>query len=230
MRMNNFMQRKIMITEDGSHTLFLPELNEHFHSIHGAIQESNHVFIQNGLFKCNKKKLVVLETGFGTGLNVLLTLINRGERDISYFSIEKYPLTANEYTLLNYPVLISESSPDLFLSLHQCEWNKETEIVPGFRLTKIQADLTEFGFNLPNFDLIYFDAFAPGKQPEMWTESIFSRIAKHTLPEGIFVTYCAQGEVRRTLTRVGFKMQKVPGPPGKNEMLFGEKTDSCYSV
>ncbi len=225
------MQREIIITEDGSHTLFVPELKEHFHSIHGAIQESNHVFIQNGLFKSNKQKLVVLETGFGTGLNALLTLINRGERDINYFSIEKYPLTANEYKQLNYPVLISENLQDLFLSLHQCEWNKEAEIAPGFRLTKIQADLTEFGFeDLPYVDLTYFDAFAPGKQPEMWTESIFSKIAKHTSPRGIFVTYCAQGEVRRTLTRVGFKMQRVPGPPGKNEMLFGEKTDSCYSV
>jgi tRNA U34 5-methylaminomethyl-2-thiouridine-forming methyltransferase MnmC len=229
--MNDFMHREIIITEDGSHTLFVPELKEHFHSIHGAIQESNHVFIQNGLFQNNKQKLVVLETGFGTGLNVLLTLINRGARDISYFSIEKYPLTANEYNQLNYPALISESLQDLFLSIHQCEWNKEAEIVPGFRLTKVHADLTEFSFkSLPCFDLVYFDAFAPGKQPEMWKEPIFSKIAEHTSPQGIFVTYCAQGEVRRTLTRVGFKMQKIPGPPGKNEMLFGEKMDSCFSV
>jgi tRNA U34 5-methylaminomethyl-2-thiouridine-forming methyltransferase MnmC len=174
---------------------------------------------------------VVLETGFGTGLNVLLTLINRGEREISYFSIEKYPLTANEYNRLNYPALISESLQDSFLHIHQCEWNKATEIVPGFLLTKVLADLTQLSFkSLPRFDLIYFDAFAPGKQPEMWKETIFSRIAGHTSPQGIFVTYCAQGEVRRILTRVGFKMQRIPGPPGKNEMLFGEKLDSCYSV
>lgn len=229
--MIDFMQREFIITEDGSHTLFVPELNEHYHSVHGAIQESRHVFIQHGLLKSNKQKLVVLETGFGTGLNVLLTLINRGERDISYFSIEKYPLAANEYSHLNYPALISESAEDLFLSIHQCEWNKEAEIAPGFRLTKIHADLTEFGFeSLPHVDLVYFDAFAPGKQPEMWKEAIFSKIAAHTSPHGIFVTYCAQGEVRRTLTRVGFKMQRVPGPPGKNEMLFGEKEDSFSPV
>jgi len=229
--MNDFMQREIVITEDGSHTFFVPGMNEHFHSTHGAIQESNHVFIQNGLLKCNKQELVVMETGFGTGLNVLLTLMNLGERNIRYFSIEKYPLTDNEYNRLNYPALVSEGFHDLFLSIHQCEWNKEAEIVPGFRLTKLPADLTGFSFNgLPRFDLIYFDAFAPGKQPEMWQESIFSKIAEHTLPRGVFVTYCAQGEVRRTLTRVGFKMQRIPGPPGKKEMLLGEKTDSCHSI
>jgi tRNA U34 5-methylaminomethyl-2-thiouridine-forming methyltransferase MnmC len=229
--MNDFTKREIVITEDGSYTFYVTELEEHFHSIYGAIQESNHVFIQNGLFKCKKQKLVVLETGFGTGLNVLLTLINKGEREIRYFSLEKYPLTANEYNRLNYPDLISGNTQDLFLTIHQCEWNKETEIVPGFLLTKLQADLTDFSFkSFPCFDLIYFDAFAPGKQPEMWAEPVFSKIAEHTSPKGIFVTYCAQGEVRRTLTRVGFLMQRIPGPPGKKEMLLGEKLDSCRSV
>ncbi|MGV8095284.1 MAG: tRNA (5-methylaminomethyl-2-thiouridine)(34)-methyltransferase MnmD [Mangrovibacterium sp.] len=200
--MNDFTKREIVITEDGSYTFYVPELEEHFHSIYGAIQESNHVFIQNGLFKCKKQKLVVLETGFGTGLNVLLTLINKGEREIRYFSLEKYPLTANEYNRLNYPDLIPGNTQDLFLTIHQCEWNKEAEIVPGFLLTKLQADLTDFSFkSFPCFDLIYFDAFAPGKQPEMWAEPVFSKIAEHTSPKGIFVTYCAQGEVRRTLNQ-----------------------------
>jgi tRNA U34 5-methylaminomethyl-2-thiouridine-forming methyltransferase MnmC len=225
--MNDFAERKIIITADGSHTFYVPELKEHFHSIHGAIQESNHVFIRNGLFKCNKQKLVVLETGFGTGLNVLLTLLHKGEREIRYFSLEKYPLSANEYNRLNYPDLIPGNTQSLFLTIHQCEWNKEAEIVPGFLLTKLQADLTDFSFkHLPCFDLIYFDAFAPGKQPEMWSEPVFSKIAEHTSQGGIFVTYCTQGEVRRTLTRAGFFMQRIPGPPGKKEMLFGEKTDS----
>lgn len=229
--MNDFMQRELIVTGDGSHTLFIPEINEHFHSVYGAVQESNHVFIRNGLLKNNKEQPVVLEIGFGTGLNVFLTLINQGKRNIRYFSVEKYPLTVDEYSRLNYAALISEDLQDLFLSIHQSEWNKEVEIAPGFRLTKIRADLTEFDFNgLPRFDLIYYDAFAPSRQPEMWNETIFSKIANHTSPHGIFVTYCAQGEVRRTLTRAGFKMQRIAGPPGKKEMLMGEKSDSRHSV
>lgn len=222
------MKREIITTEDGSHTLYTPDLKEYFHSTHGAIQESNHVFIQNGLFKCNKQKLVLLEAGFGTGLNVLLTLINRGEREINYISLEKYPLVSNEYTRLNYPAFFPGTVKKIFLDIHYSVWNKKTEIIPGFQLTKLLTDITCFEFkNLPCFDLIYYDAFAPGKQPEMWQEPILSRIAKHTMPRGIFVTYCAKGEVRRILTRVGFKMSRIPGPPGKKEMLFGEKIDCC---
>ncbi len=229
--MNNLLQREIITTEDGSHTLYVPDLEEHYHSIHGAIQESDHVFIRNGLLKCNKQKLSVLEIGFGTGLNVLLSLINKGEREITYFSLEKYPLTAHEYTQLNYPDFLPGNTREIFLDIHRSEWNKATEIVPGFQLTKLHADLTGIDFeSLPCFDLIFFDAFAPARQPEMWQEPVFFKIAEHTSPSGIFVTYCARGEVRRALTRVGFNMKRIPGPPGKKEMLFGEKTNSCHTV
>ena len=218
------MQRKIISTEDGSHSLYVPELDEHFHSVHGAIQESTHVFIRNGLFKCNKKKVIVLEVGFGTGLNALLTLANREDREIHYFSIEKYPLNEQEYGQLNYPDLISGNTKNIFLEMHRCKWNKTQEIASGFKLTKLKADFSDFDFeSLPLYNLIYFDAFAPGKQPEMWQEMIFMKLARHTLPEGRFVTYCAQGEVRRKLIRCGFNMQRIPGPPGKKEMLTGEK-------
>jgi len=218
------MQRKIISTEDGSHSLYVSEMDEHFHSVHGAIQESTHVFIQNGLFKCNKKKIIVLEVGFGTGLNALLTMLNREGREIHYFSIEKYPLHEQEYGQLNYPELISGNTKPIFMQMHRCQWNKTEEIVSGFKLTKLEADFPDFDFeSLPPFNLIYFDAFAPRKQPEMWQEKIFLKLARHTLPEGRFVTYCAQGEIRRMLIRCGFNMQRIPGPPGKKEMLTGEK-------
>jgi tRNA U34 5-methylaminomethyl-2-thiouridine-forming methyltransferase MnmC len=226
--MNKLIPRKIVITEDGSHSIYVPDLEEHFHSIHGAIRESCHVFIQNGLFKCNKRELIVLEAGFGTGLNALLTLIHRENRDIRYFSLEKYPLSETEYMPLNYTDLLPGNRKETFLRLHQAKWDQEEEIAPGFKLTKFLTDITTFRFgDLPCFDLIYFDAFAPGKQPELWEESVLKRIAENTAAGGVFVTYCAQGELRRKLTRLGFKMQRIPGPPGKKEMLSGEKTESC---
>lgn len=225
------MQRERMTTEDGSHTLYVPDMKEHYHSTHGAIQESSHVFIRNGLDQCHKQKLVVFEAGFGTGLNVLLTLIHRGECEISYITVEKYPLAEREYSPLNYPDFLPGNTRPMYLDIHRSEWNKVTGLAPGFQLTKLHADLTGLDFTgLPFFDLIYFDAFAPGKQPEMWQEPVLLKIAEHTAPSGIFVTYCARGEVRRTLTRVGFNMKRIPGPPGKKEMLFGEKTDSCHTI
>ncbi|MEL7589129.1 MAG: tRNA (5-methylaminomethyl-2-thiouridine)(34)-methyltransferase MnmD [Prolixibacteraceae bacterium] len=229
--MTNFLQREIVITEDGSNTLFVPGLDEHFHSTHGAIQESDYVFIRNGLSTLNKQKLVVLEAGFGTGLNALLTALNKGDREIRYFSLEKYPLTEKEYSRLNYPNLLPGSAREMFLGIHNCPWNTPAEITPGFQLTKLEVDLLCFDFaDLPCFDLIYFDAFSPGKQAEMWEESVLKRIAAHTASKGVFVTYCAQGEVRRRLSRSGFLMQRIPGPPGKKEMLWGEKMHSCYPV
>ena len=218
------MRRIIEVTEDGSHTLFLPEMDEHFHSIHGAIQESNHVFIENGLKKCSKQSINILEVGFGTGLNVFLTYFNREGKEIHYYSLEKYPLNENEFTRLNYAHQINEKLQTFFLKLHECEWEKEVEVVPGFSLTKLNKDLTTTDFaNLPKFDLVYFDAFAPNKQPEMWTDAIFSKISSHCSPGAIITTYCAKGEVRRSLQKNGYQIQRIPGPPGKKEMLIGEK-------
>lgn len=225
--MNEHRERLIITTADGSHSLFVPSLEEHYHSTFGAIQESMHVFIANGLLKCNKKEPVVLEIGFGTGLNVLLTLLNRGEKKISYYSIEKYPLTEDEYSELNYPGLLRGCPPDLFMKIHRCKWDSPAEITSGFTLTKLHSDLTLIDRNLlPVADLVYFDAFAPAKQPEMWTNAVFEKIAACTSPGGIFVTYCSKGEVRRKLLSLGYKVQRIPGPPGKKEMLFGQKLES----
>ncbi|WP_423127803.1 tRNA (5-methylaminomethyl-2-thiouridine)(34)-methyltransferase MnmD [Gaoshiqia sp. Z1-71] len=218
------MERQLIHTEDGSHTLYVPEIKEHFHSIHGAVQESKHVFIENGLQQCPKDELTILEIGFGTGLNALLTLMYKGPKIIHYFGIEKYPLAENEFKRLNYPEQLGENLKGPFLKIHECLWNQAIAIVPGFQLTKVEADLPDFDFSeLPPIDLIYFDAFAPDKQPEMWQEAIFAKIAQNTVSGGRFVTYCAKGEVRRALIRCGFKMQRLPGPPGKKEMLSGDK-------
>jgi tRNA U34 5-methylaminomethyl-2-thiouridine-forming methyltransferase MnmC len=220
----NFGHRKIETTADGSHTFYLPEMDEHFHSVHGAVQESMHVFIQNGLKRCAHPEINILEVGFGTGLNALLTYLHREEKTIRYFSLEKYPLVEEEYRQLNYAQNRSTEVQSVFQQMHQCEWEKEIAISPGFSLTKLNRDLVSCDFaGLPLFGLVYFDAFAPGKQPEMWTDEVFQKIAAQCITGGIITTYCAKGDVRRSLQKSGFHMQRLPGPPGKNQMLYGEK-------
>lgn len=218
------MKREIFITEDGSHSLFVPELEEHFHSTHGAIQESTHVFIQNGLLKTSDNELVIFEVGFGTGLNALLTLAHAEQRKIKYISIEKYPLTAQEYLQLNYAKQLNSSLQDAFMLMHNGSWNEWVKLNSNFELLKLNLDFCCIDYSqLPLFNLIYFDAFAPNKQDEMWQEDNFKRLSNHCVPKAHFVTYCAQGEVRRKLSRCGFEMQRVPGPPMKREMLIGTK-------
>jgi tRNA U34 5-methylaminomethyl-2-thiouridine-forming methyltransferase MnmC len=218
------MKRIIELTEDGSHTLYLPEMDEHFHSIHGAVQESMHVFINNGLSQCKQAEIHLLEVGFGTGLNALLTMLHRQEKIIHYYSLEKYPLTAEEYSQLNYTENCSPEIQAHFLQMHNSAWGKPIEIVPGFELTKLTCDLRTVDLTaLPAFDLVYFDAFAPGKQPDLWTDAIFQKISRQCKPGAIITTYCAKGDIRRSLQKNGFAMQRVPGPPGKRQMLYGEK-------
>jgi len=218
------MKRVLELTEDGSHTLYLPELDEHFHSIHGAVQESMHVFISNGLNRCKQTEIHLLEIGFGTGLNALLTLLHRREKNIRYYSLEKYPLTEEEFRRLNYAQNYPAEIQTLFLEMHQCPWGQQVEITSNFELTKLNCDLRTVDLSeLPVFDLVYFDAFAPGKQPDMWTDVIFEKISRQCKPGAIITTYCAKGDIRRSLQKNSFAMQRLPGPPGKREMLYGEK-------
>ncbi|MFV0506732.1 MAG: tRNA (5-methylaminomethyl-2-thiouridine)(34)-methyltransferase MnmD [Bacteroidales bacterium] len=219
------MKREIFITEDGSHSLFVPELAEHFHSTHGAVQESLHVFIKHGLQEMPPfSDLVIFEVGFGTGLNALLSLVHAEKRKIKYISLEQYPLLAKEYEQLNYTKQIDPQWQDDFLRMHQCAWGEWTAITEGFDLLKLEADFCQIDYSeLPQFQLVYFDAFAPNKQGEMWEEQHFHRLSAHCAPQARFVTYCAQGEVRRKLSRAGFQMHRVPGPPMKREMLVGIK-------
>ena len=221
------MKRVLMITEDGSHTIYLPEMDEHYHSVHGAIQESLHIYIEQGLLQTEKKELSVLEIGFGTGLNAYLTYCYALERNLSlnYMSLEKYPLTEDEYSALNYSNEIFPQYSAGFDQLHRAEWDKMIEISTDFKLTKIKADLATFEFDdIPQFDLVYYDAFAPGKQPEMWTDKILQKVAATVNKDGIVITYCAKGTVRRALSGAGFIMERIPGPPGKKEILRGKKT------
>jgi tRNA U34 5-methylaminomethyl-2-thiouridine-forming methyltransferase MnmC len=215
------MNRHIIITEDGSHSLYLPEMDEHYHSVHGAIQESKHVFIESGLNHCPKQTINVFEVGFGSGLNALLTLIEAEAKNISinYYSIEKYPLTPSEFQTLNYAHRLNIDNK-LLHDIHECEWDIPTNITHNFVLHKIKNDLIAENLeNIPFFDVVFFDAFAPNKQPDLWTEKIYSKIFAHCKNEAIFVTYCVKGVVRRGLQETGFRVERIPGPPGKKEML-----------
>jgi tRNA U34 5-methylaminomethyl-2-thiouridine-forming methyltransferase MnmC len=217
------MEVKPIQTEDGSHSLFVPELNEHYHSTKGAIQESRHVFIEAGLKYLNQNKIRILEIGFGTGLNAFLTLIYSQENkfEVNYTGLEKYPLDINLCNKLNYPEQL-HTERTTFDALHLAKWNEEVEITANFRLTKIETDLTQWTSN-KEFDLIYFDAFGPDKQPEMWQPCIFQLMGKLLKKEGVLVTYSAKGDVRRGFQSAGMEIQKIPGPPGKKHMTRGVK-------
>lgn len=220
------MKRTLQITDDGSHTFYVPELDEHFHSTHGAIQESKHIFINAGFNKIEKNTINIFELGFGTGLNAWLTLIEAQLKNINvnYFGVEKYPLKPDEYQQLNYAKPLDEGNNENFLKLHQSPWNETVQLTTNFQLTKFQSDILLFDFDtLPLIDLIYFDAFAPNKQPEIWDLSLFEKIYKHCNPGAILVTYCAKGEVRRNIQKAGFIVERLAGPPGKREMLRGIK-------
>ncbi|MBL7969215.1 MAG: tRNA (5-methylaminomethyl-2-thiouridine)(34)-methyltransferase MnmD [Prolixibacteraceae bacterium] len=222
------MQKEFQITEDGSHTIYLPEMDEHYHSVHGAIQESMHVYIEAGLFQMTKKEISILEIGFGTGLNAYLTFCFARQMNVvvNYFSLEKYPLNEKEFGLLNYPEVIFPDQADRFLQIHRSPWNVPVEISSAFTLQKMNVDLLSYKFpDSLAFDLVYYDAFAPSKQPEMWTDDVLKKVAAAVKNGGIIVTYCARGTVRRTLTAAGFKMERLPGPVGKKEILRGKKPE-----
>jgi len=215
---------EIVKTSDGSDTLFVSELNEHFHSTFGAVQESKHIFIEAGLQKCESNSINLFEVGFGTGLNAYLTVLesNKLNLTIRYITIEKYPLPSTIWTTLNYPEIVPEGNPELFKMIHEAKWNKEVKITDHFSILKLSADLTDIDYsNLPLFHLIYFDAFSPEKQPELWETSIFLQLASHCESGAKLVTYCAKGVVRRSLIEAGFTVERIPGPPGKREILRG---------
>lgn len=220
------MAIEIIESGDGSHTLYVPELDETYHSRHGAVAESEHVFIESGLSfyaqKNTKQPIRILEVGMGTGLNVLLTIKKAQELhlQIEFVTLEKYPLDIALTEKLNYPELNKHDAHRTYFSeIHRCAWGEQNEIAPNFKLTKIQQGLSEF--TTSGFDVIYYDAFAPTKQPELWTLETLQHVASLCSPETVFVTYCSKGQVRRDLISVGFEMEKIPGPPGKREMLRG---------
>lgn len=209
-------------TADGSYTLFVPELDEHYHSVKGARTESEHIFINMALRQHPAACVRILEIGFGTGLNAFLTMLeaDRSQRTVNYTSIEKFPLDPDTVRLLHYPEQICPARSDDFHALHTAAWNTETRISPFFRLTKKEADFTCCRLEEAQFDIVYFDAFAPEKQPEMWNLTHLESLFRSLTPGGILTTYCAKGEVRRNLLKAGFRVERLPGPPGgKREIL-----------
>jgi tRNA U34 5-methylaminomethyl-2-thiouridine-forming methyltransferase MnmC len=219
------MQTIITPTEDGSPTLFVPELNEHFHSMYGAIRESRHVYIDNALNRVKKDKIRLFEVGFGTGLNAMLACYEaeKNKRSIVCHSIEKYPLGVKvRRQLLD---SLTAAFPELsgyYRLVNECGWNREVQLTNYFALRKISADLLTFS---PSgiYDVIFFDAFAPKVQPELWTPGVFKGISGIMDHGAVLATYSATGSVRRNLISAGLIAERIAGPPGKREMLVATK-------
>lgn len=219
------MKTELITTEDNSKSLRNIELDETYHSSHGAIQESVHIFIEAGLKQISKPVINILEIGFGTGLNAILSLNEAIEKNykINFTTIEKYPITKETASLLNYPELINPKIQEEFQKLHSCGWDNKENIHNQFSITKNLANITDFNYGNNIFDIVFFDAFSPKKQPELWSSEVFKRIFDAMKPDGILTTYCCQGQVKRNLLSVGFKIKKLPGPPGKREFLKATK-------
>lgn len=223
------MERQKKITADGSHTVLEPDLDVTYHSIYGAIQESRHVYIESGLHylitQRNIASVNILEVGFGTGLNALLALLEAKEENqiIHYHAMEPFPLNAQESSGFNYCVLLNcPDNETAFKQMHQSLWNTPMALSSAFSLYK---DLTTVqAFHSPQlFNLVYYDAFAPTVQPELWTTEIFKKLFNCMEPGGVLVTYCSKGAVRRALTEAGFSVENIPGPAGKREMIRAAK-------
>lgn len=214
------MERKIIVTKDGSKTIFIPEMNETYHSIHGAYTEAEHVFIKNGLDFCKDlSPIKVFEMGFGTGLNTLLSYIYsiKNNKKIIYHTIEKYPVKEDEVKILNY---CGELNFANYISgynfFHQSEWEVEHKI-ENFTFKKIMNDILIYNTN-EKYNLIFFDAFAPSHQSHLWGKDVLMKMYEMLNKNGFLITYCAQGEFKRNLKSIGFKIENLPGPPGKREI------------
>jgi len=219
------VERKIITTQDGSKTIHIVDWNEQYHSKHGAIQEAYHVFIKSGLSLFSNQSLSILEIGFGTGLNCLITLLEADKLnlDIQYSGVEAYPVKSEELGQLNYiSELKVENLAEEFQLMHSSPWEKEVKISNNFSLLKQQKDFVDIK-DVDRFNLIYFDAFGARVQPELWTESIFEKMYTALQEKGVLVTYSAKGSVRRAMEAAGFLVERLPGPPGKREMLRATK-------
>ena len=214
------MNTIVQMTADGSPTLFVPALDEHYHSVKGARTESQHVFVDMGLHACTAPAPRVLEVGFGTGLNALLTWeeAERSGRCIHYTTLELHPLSAADVALLDY------GDATRLRLLHDAPWEEPVALGPVFTLLKRRADFTCLSLPAGAFDVVYMDAFAPEKQPEMWGEDRFALLFHALAPGGILTTYCAKGAIRRLMQQVGFVTERLPGPSGgKREVLRAQK-------
>ncbi|HLO73073.1 MAG TPA: tRNA (5-methylaminomethyl-2-thiouridine)(34)-methyltransferase MnmD [Flavobacterium sp.] len=215
------MKREIIITNDGSTTIRIPEWDENYHSTHGAIQEAKHVFIKNGLnlFQ-NQAEIAILEIGFGTGLNAFITFIETlNKKKVNYVGVEAYPISAEEVCQMNYvSELQVENFKTVFETLHNCGWEIENQLAPNFNLTKRKQFFQDID-DKSKYDLIYFDAFGFPLQPELWSEVIFKKMYEALLTNGILVTYACRTPIKNAMLAAGFLIEKLPGAPGKREML-----------
>lgn len=218
-----------VVTDDGSHTLKMPGRDEHYHSTFGALSESRHVFINaglNNLLSTGIKRLNILEIGLGTGLNALLTAVEVSGKglNIEYTCLEPYPVEEVVWVQLNYPALLSHHEAfDWFRKIHDSKWERKITLYPGFGLIKHQLKLQDFKKDKDVYNLVYFDAFSPDIQPELWTHEIFNELSAMLKKGGGLVTYSAKGNVRRALNSAGFKVERIPGPKGKREMIRAMK-------
>ena len=222
------MKRKIIVTSDGSHSLEIEEWGETYHSVHGAIQESKHVYIEQELKHFMQQDEVrVLEFGLGTGLNALLTMATLvpKEKNLVYHSIEAFPLTQDEYQALCFPSLLPqfEEGEAVFAALHQAEWNSEVQLHPKVCLHKMKAKFEDVEVESHFFDLVYFDVFGYQFQPHLWSEEIFKKAYDSLKPGGMLVTYACRSAIKRNMKAAGFRLEFVAGPPGKREMTVAYK-------
>ncbi len=221
------MNRKIIVTGDNSKSLLIPEMNETYHSIHGAKNESEHIFIQTGLIpQLAHAEVRILEMGFGTGLNALLTLAHTKDKNtpIIYDTFEKYPLDLQTITEIDHPGQTNlESFRQHFELLHTLPWNESKQITDNFYFSKFEGDFLNADLKKDNYTLIYYDAFAPQFQPDLWDYPQMKKLFDALKESGVLVTYCAQGQFRRNLMQAGFTVHKVPGPKGKREITLARK-------
>ena len=219
------MEREIRTTSDGSKTLYINDLNENYHSHHGALQEAKHVFIDNGYNLVYDCEINILELGLGTGLNVLVTIDEFMKTDknhiVHYFTIEKYPVNEQEVKELDYASIFEK--PEMVQineRIHSCNWNETIEIVPNFFLTKYHCDFFELDrIEIPKINLVYFDCFGARVQPDLWDKPLFKMVANKMKVGGLLTTYSSKGSVRRILKELDFNVEKKAGPPGKREMI-----------
>ncbi|MEE4197095.1 MAG: tRNA (5-methylaminomethyl-2-thiouridine)(34)-methyltransferase MnmD [Bacteroidales bacterium] len=214
------MKPKITPTRDGSATLYSPEFNDHYHSVFGAINESRHVFIEAGFNQIHSTSIKLFEVGFGTGLNALLTFLEGLKREVAveYSAIELYPLSTDTIQQLSTCLGLSNEDKELFIQIHQAEWNRKIRLSSHFQLQKIHGDFNNYPFT-EKYDLIFFDAFAPEKQPDLWSTDNFIKIYQAMNTQGILTTYSSKGIVKQAIRKAGFHLQRMAGPSGKRHML-----------
>jgi len=221
----NLMKREIIITDDGSTTIRIPEWDENYHSTHGAIQEAKHVFIKNGLdLFHNQDSISILEIGFGTGLNAFITFLETLNKEkVNYVGVEAYPISADEVLQMNYvSELQAVDFKSIFETMHSCSWEIVNQLKTNFYLTKRKQFFQDIE-DKNSYDLVYFDAFGFPLQPELWSETIFKKMYDALLPNGVLVTYACRTPIKNAMLAAGFSIEKLPGAPGKREMLRATK-------